>query len=280
MHPTTLGVIGLGAIGGSVAWQAVRAGVPRVRGFAAHPRDGAAALRSGAVTELAEDVRGVTRGADLVVVAIPPRATVELLGTLAPELGPGTLCTDVASVKAPVMHRALELGIAGHFAGSHPFAGTERSGFAAARPDRFRDAVVYVTAADGGERAADEVADFWERVLEAQPVRVDPVEHDRLLGWTSHLPQAVASALALALARHGPKGARYGAGARSTTRLAASDSAMWTDILLMNREQLLAALGAVETTMHDLRGALESGDARAVERWLEQGAAWRRRIDP
>ena len=77
---------------------------------------------------------------------------------------------------------------------------------------------------------------FWEQVLEAQPVLIDAAAHDRQLAWTSHLPQAVAYALAKALADRGLAGVSFGTGARDTTRLAASSPDMWIDILLYNRD--------------------------------------------
>lgn len=278
MRPTTLGVIGLGAIGGSVAWQAARAGIPRVVGYTTHPPDGAAALRAGAVTELARDPVSVAQHADFLVLAAPPEPTLELLRAVADTVSDRrAYCTDVTSVKAPVMALAQELALAPVFAGSHPFAGTHESGFRAARPDRFAGQVVYVTPLEDGERAAREVADFWQRVLGAEVVTVSAGRHDAVLARTSHLPQAVASALAVALARHGPDGARYGSGALSTTRLAASNAALWTEVLLLNRDHVCDALTEFDAGLVELREALTAGDAGRVRHWLETGLAWRSR---
>jgi prephenate dehydrogenase len=107
-------------------------------------------------------------------------------------------------------------------------------------------------------------------------VTLDPRAHDQLLAWTSHLPQAAASALAVALARAGPSGVTYGTGARDTTRLAASSVEMWRDILLLNREAVLAAMDGLEDQLGGLRQALASANVAALTQWLEAGAAWRR----
>src|SRR6185295_6620900 len=133
----------------------------------------------------------------------------------------------------------------------HPLAGTHGSGFTAARPDRLRGCIVYVceTGAPGGDRAARRVMSFWEQVLEAQPVLIDPVAHDRQLAWTSHLPQAVASALAKTLADRGLAGVSFGTGARDTTRLAASSPDLWLDILLYNREAIVEAVATTEASL-------------------------------
>ena len=86
------------------------------------------------------------------------------------------------------------------FAGSHPLAGTHVSGFAASDGSLFEGALVYVIPVDGGEHAHDEVVHFWKDVMGAHPVTIEAEQHDQLLAWTSHLPQSVASALAVAVA--------------------------------------------------------------------------------
>jgi prephenate dehydrogenase len=271
MRPESLGVIGLGAIGGSVAWSAVQAGVPRVIGYAPVPAEAVGALKSGAITEIADSPGRVVEAADLVVLAGPPSAVLQLLSALrGPLLERRVWCTDVASVKLPIVALAERLGLAAVFAGSHPFAGTHESGFSAARPSLLHRAVVYVTPLADGEAAGREIADFWAPVVEG------PAEHDRMVAWTSHLPQAVASALAVALAQSGPRG-RYGGGAGDTTRLAASNATMWHDILLLNREHVLRGLEALEDEVGHLRRALVEGDGRALTKWLETARAWRRR---
>jgi prephenate dehydrogenase len=188
--------------------------------------------------------------------------------------------TDVGSVKRAIIARAERLGLADRFAGSHPMAGTHLRGFAAARADLFRGAVVYVTpCAAAASNAAREIAHFWESVLEAHPVILDAGRHDAQLAATSHVPQVVASLLADYLARHAPPGASLGRGAIDTTRLAASDPALWTEILLMNRDELLPALRALEESLGTAERALEMGDAPALTAWLTRAAVWRRRVD-
>jgi prephenate dehydrogenase len=280
MKPDTLGVIGLGAIGGSVAWQAAQSGIRRVVGYSPVGGEAVAAAKAGAITDVATTVREVADRADLLVIAAPPGATLAQLRSVAGAVrGRGTLCTDVSSVKAPVVRLAEELGIGHRFAGSHPLAGTHRMGFAAARLDLLTNAIVYVTPAREGEEAAREIVDFWSGVYGAGPVLIDAAAHDGLVAWTSHLPQATASALAAAFARAGPTGVTYGSGARDTTRLAASSTEMWRDILMLNREGVLRALDGLEDQLGELRQALCTGDGTALIDWLEAGAAWRRRLD-
>ncbi|GBD33070.1 MAG: hypothetical protein KatS3mg081_0149 [Gemmatimonadales bacterium] len=279
MKPDVLGVIGLGAMGGSLAWHAVRAGVERVVGYTPVPAEGAAALKAGAITELVGDPQSVVLRSDLVVLAAPPAANLQLLGKLEQQIKQQkTLCTDLTSVKLAVVRKAAALGLDRFFAGSHPLTGTDGSGFQAAGAVKYREAVVYVTPLPEGEAAAREIADFWASVLEAAPVFCDAADHDRMLAWTSHLPQVVASALAATLARLGPKAVTYGPGARDTTRLAASSPEMWRDILLLNREAVLEALAGMEDELGTLRSLLSASSAAELLGWLEKGRTWRRRL--
>jgi prephenate dehydrogenase len=281
VRPSSLAVIGLGAIGGSLAWQARLAGISRVVGFSHSRDDGVGALRASAVTELADSAARAMRGAELVVLAVPAQVTLDLIGRLQPALEPGAVLTDVCSVKAPVVARAAAEGLGDRFAGAHPLAGTHESGFVAARPDRLRGCVVYVceTGEPGGDLAARRVMSFWRQVLEAQPVLIDSEAHDRQLAWTSHLPQAVASALAKALGDRGLAGLSFGAGARDTTRLAASSPDMWLDILLYNSTAVVEALDAVENSLAALRLLIAAGDADGLRRYLSDARRFREGIE-
>jgi prephenate dehydrogenase len=279
VRPDVLAVIGLGAIGGSVAWQARLAGVPRVVGFVPDEAEAAAAAAAGAVTDVVDSADRATRGADLVVLATPPHITMDLIGRLAAGLEPGTILTDVASVKTPVMRCAVSAGLADRFAGGHPLAGTHGSGFAYARPDMLRGCSVYVcTTGAQGQAAADAVMEFWEHTMEASPTLIDPAVHDRQLAWTSHLPQAVAYALGNALSRLALTPESFGSGARDTTRLAGSNPELWLDVFRQNREAVLAALDGAGSSLTELRSLIASGDEAGLLAYLARSAAFRREL--
>jgi len=239
-----------------------------------------AAAQQGALDDAPHHPQDVARAADLLVLAAPPAANLDLLERLVPLLRPQALVTDVGSVKRAIVERAGRLGVGARFAGSHPFAGTHRRGFEGSQADLFRGAVVYITPAAGGEAAAREVAHFWSDVCEAHPVVLDAARHDAQVAVTSHVPQVVASLLGNFLSDRMPPGATLGPGARDTTRLAAGSAALWTEILLMNRDAVLPALRALEEPLGEIERALEAGDAAAVSAWLTRAADWRRRFDP
>jgi prephenate dehydrogenase len=280
VYPSSLGVIGLGAIGGSLAWQARVAGVPRVIGYSLRRADGVQALKAMAITELADAPAGAAE-AELVVLAVPPEPTLELMATLAPRVQGRAVMTDVCSVKAPIIRQALACGLGESFAGGHPLAGTHETGFTSARPDRFRGCVVYIceTGESGGHRAGGRVASFWEDVLEASPVRIDAEAHDRQLAWTSHLPQAVAYALAKTLADQGLAGVSFGSGARDTTRLAGSSPELWVEVLRHNATAVGQALEQTEQSLAELRNLLASGDENGLQRFLEAARVFRQGIE-
>jgi len=280
VRPTHLGIIGLGAIGGSLARQGKLAGVATIIGWSPEPTERALAAQQGALDDAPARATDVARAADLLILAAPPAANLAQLAAVVPHLKPGALVTDVGSVKRGIVARAEQLGIGSRFAGSHPLAGTHRHGFEASRADLFRGVVVYVTPCRDGAGAAREIAHFWEDVLGAVPVVLEAARHDAQLAATSHVPQVVASLLGDFLARHAPPGSSFGAGAADTTRLAASEPALWTEILLLNRDEILPALRALEESLGTVERALEAGDAAALTAWLTRAAEWRRRIAP
>ncbi|MEP6573322.1 MAG: prephenate dehydrogenase/arogenate dehydrogenase family protein [Gemmatimonadota bacterium] len=281
MRPDSLAVIGLGAIGGSLAWQARLAGIEVVTGYSSQRSEGVLAAKAGALTHIEDSPERAVRQAQFVVLATPPAATLELLERIRPHLAPGAFVSDVCSVKRAVIERARETGLSAQFAGAHPLAGTHESGWAAARPDRLKGAVVYVcpTGTAEGDIAARAVMGFWREVLGAEPVLIDAEAHDRQLAWTSHLPQAVASALSSALARHTSTGVSFGSGARDTTRLAGSSPEMWSEIFLQNSRPVQEALKGMEFVLAELRRCLAENDEAGLRTILSEAKAFRGLLD-
>src|SRR5712675_230214 len=234
VRPQTLGLIGLGAIGGSIARQVKQPGNRggdgiSVVGWSPEPAERALAAQHGALDDAPPRAADVARVADLLALAAPPTANLAQLEALIPHLKTGAFVTDVGSVKRGIVARAERLGAANRFAGSHPLAGTHRHGFEAARADLFRGAVVYVTpcAGPGGPDAAREIVHFWEDVLGAEPVVLDAAQHDAQLAAAGHGLAAGrfsrAARAARIVDRHGRR--RYDAAGRQRTRLMDGDPA-------------------------------------------------------
>lgn len=275
MRPTTLGVIGLGAIGGSLAWAARRAGV-RAYGWSPRPAERVRAVQLGALDDAPGSAEDVARRADLLVLAVPHDAGMQLLAALAGLLRKGALVTDVASVKATVAARARALGLADRFAGSHPFVEIGGAGFDAARPERLRGALVYVCPTGDAPEPAREVAHFWEDVAGAQAVVLDPERHDAQVAWTAHLARVVGGAVTAALAANVPAGATPSTSTCEASRWASGPPSEQLETLLANRAELVPAIRAVEAELARYRSGLETGDTDALRECLAAGAAWRR----
>ena len=277
MKPSKISVLAPGLIGGSVALACARA-FPNTSLFVwSRKKESLAPVQTAlARAKTGTDLAGAA-GSDLIVLGAPASALAALVKNLLPHLSPRTIVTDVASVKAPVEKELAPLlqGRA-RWIGSHPMAGSEDSGFTAARADLFQGAPVILT--PGKDTAPDTVSDitlFWQS-LGARVTRLDSEEHDRQVARISHLPHAVAAALVHAAGSSGLSLA--GPGYRDTTRIAAGPSALWAEILLGNRREVLAGLKDLRTGLQGLEAALEKGDATALAKFLDEAARIRRHL--
>jgi prephenate dehydrogenase len=270
--PATVGIVGLGLIGGSLARDLAGLGA-RVVAVERDPASLHAARAAdilhagGAEPELLDD-------AGAVILALPPRTAVGMLPGLAPHLRRARWVTDVAGTKTSILAAARAAGLGPRFVGSHPMAGGTGSGFGASRAGLFRGARVYLCAGEATADVAAATHGFWER-LGGVCVPIAAGEHDRRCAWASHLPQFAATTLAATLHRAGIDTTDLGAGGRDATRLAASAAALWTELAADNGGHLAAALEALHAGLGDLLAALRSGDAAAVAALLEEGRRWR-----
>ncbi|MGH7552387.1 MAG: prephenate dehydrogenase, partial [Longimicrobiales bacterium] len=229
--------------------------------------------REDGVAELVtSDARAAIDGADLVVYATPVSVTIDLLREHAPLLATVAAVTDVGSVKIAVMAAAGDAGITDRFVGGHPMCGREQSGYSSAVADLFTGATVWLVP---GSRAAplDSVSELWQS-LGGIPRVTDAAAHDRLVAWTSHLPQLLASVLGGALGAGDVARDALGPGGRDVARLARSPASLWTDILLQNRSNLEGPVAASLDRMTAFAEALQRGDRAALRQLLEEANAW------
>jgi prephenate dehydrogenase len=272
-------VVGVGLLGGSVARAARAHGLAReIVGVGRDAARLAPALADGTLDRAVTDVAGGVRDADLVVLAATVAANERLLPAVAAAVRPGTVITDVGSTKRGIVRVAERLAAARPlaFVGSHPMAGSERSGYAAARTDLFAGAAVIVTPGDASDAAAVKtVTGFWE-ALGARVSVLDPDVHDRVVALISHLPHLVADALVDAVVRSEPVALDFaGRGFKDTTRIAAADPRMWQEIFLANTDALASALVAFRTALADLERLVGAGDPAALEAALARIATAR-----
>jgi prephenate dehydrogenase len=262
-------IVGTGLIGGSFALAARQAGFSgRVVGCDREPVLEQAGKR-GAIDAGFSDPAEAARGADVILLATPVGAIIDLIERIGPTAPPHSLLTDVGSTKAEIAARAR--AVFGQQAGQrflpgHPMAGREQGGIENADAGLFRGAVWATTPLAEISTLA---AEFLELVasMGARVLSMDVERHDRLCAWLSHLPQMVATTLAAGLAEEfgaDPQALELaGPALREMTRTAASPYGMWRDIALTNRNNLQEALLQLEQRLAHLRENLSTRELAA-----------------
>jgi prephenate dehydrogenase len=208
--------------------------------------------------------------ADLVVLCTPIRQFPEAMRILASAVVPGTVITDVGSTKADVMRWAAEiLPRSVHFIGSHPMAGSEKSGPDAARDNLYENAVCLLCTPPGApEEPVQRIRGLWQ-TLGMRLITLPADTHDQWVATISHLPHALAFALVTTAASHPEMLQAVAGGFLDTTRVASSDASMWTDIFLTNKAALVAALDAFSHDLSTLRSAIAGGNEPSIRDYLK-----------
>jgi len=265
-------IIGTGLIGGSFALALKKR---RFQG-AIVGCDRAPVLRRarevGAISSGSIHLGEAVRGSDVILLATPVGAIIDLIARLGPALPSKVLLTDVGSTKAEVVQSARNtFGKAAprRFLAGHPMAGKEQSGVEFADADLFEGAAWFVTPLLGQNPHSGLSGDFldWVERIGARIVGMNAEDHDRLCAWISHLPQMISTALAATLVdEFGEDAPLLDAGGRALremTRIAASPYSMWRDIALTNRNNLQRALSRLEQRLAHIRENLDTRELAA-----------------
>jgi prephenate dehydrogenase len=281
--PDSFAILAPGLLGGSVAMAARHYGAAgRITLWARRP-EVRLKLREQPWCDAAVDTpEEAVREAKIVVVCAPVDQIVPLIRQIAPALSPGAIITDVGSVKAEICRLAVT-ALAGRarFVGSHPMAGSEKTGWEHGRADLFSRRVTFVTPLEETDRdALQRIAAFWT-ALESDVVTVAPDTHDEIVAHISHLPQVLASTLCAALGKRDARWRNFsGGGLRDTTRIAGGDPKLWKTILEQNRDEVLRALRHYQDELHGMERALANRDWFEVQAILERGKSYRDQFRP
>jgi len=266
-----LGVIGCGLMGGSFALALKRAGlVKRVIGYSKSPSTTELARRMGVIDTAAESALLAVSGSDIVLIAVPVSATEATFKAIRHLMEPNVLFMDVGSTKRDVVdtaRRVLRERI-GTFVPAHPIAGKESAGVQHADASLYEGRQVILTPLPQTPAAlVQRATDVWS-AIGAQVLKMSPENHDAAFAAVSHLPHLLAFAYFNAIANQ-TSGRDYlslaGPGFRDFTRIAASDPAIWRDILVANREEVLRQIGRFRVSLESFEQALTSGNAQAAE---------------
>jgi len=269
----TVAILGTGLIGGSIAHALAERSPSTPLRLLSTKRSLSKTRAAFPEAFVSLDPAKVVRGAEFVVLATPVGIMPALAETVAPHLSPEAIVTDAASTKRAIVVK-LERILKNHYVGSHPMAGSEQSGIAAARGALFDGATCIITPTPRSRHTAT-VERFW-RLLGMRTLRCTPAQHDRLVAQVSHLPHALAATLISAVSPAAFPLA--GSGLRDTTRIAAGNPGMWTEILLENRASVLDAFKKFEREFSRLRTLIETADSTRINDYLSRAQTLRNKL--
>lgn len=278
-----LALIGCGLMGGSFALALRQAGaVAQVAGFSASEGTRQKALQLGVIDVACTSAAHAVQDADLVLVAVPVRATEATLRAIDGALCPDALVMDVGSTKGDVVNAArgaLKKHLA-NFVPAHPVTGKEVAGIEHADAALYRNHQVILTPLPENPTERVLLAHQVWQALGSRVIELSPEAHDASFAAVSHLPHLAAFALVNAVARQ-PHGARHlgmaGPGFRDFSRIAASDPNVWRDILLANRDEVLHQCTLMRETLHEMEVAMKAGDAERLHALISEASQTRSR---
>ena len=262
-----IAIVGMGLIGGSIG-MAVRkkrlAG--KVMGIARRKESLEKALEKGAIDKGTTETADSLKNADLVIVALPVGVIPETVRQMAPHLKPGCIITDVGSTKKNIVDtidRFLPERLC--FIGSHPLAGSEKSGIDSARDSLFTNTTCIVTPGKHSPpESVNRLRGFWE-ALETQVLVMPPGDHDLIVALTSHLPHLAAAGLVNLVEDFSHKDNRIlsavASGFRDTTRIAGSSPVLWHDICMSNRKTMASVLRTYREALEKIEQSITQGES-------------------
>ena len=291
VHFKQVTIVGVGLIGGSMGMILKEQGLAdRVVGVGRSLANLDLAVERGAIDAYERDPKAAMPGAELVILATPVESFAGHLEEWGPVLDPGTIVSDVGSVKGSLVKQVESLVPAGvHFVGAHPIAGKETSGVGDGSVDLFTGALCLITPTGNTDpQALLTVRRVWE-AMGAVVRSIDPFEHDWILGAVSHLPHVAAFALMNALmdleqqtdAGNNDRCSLLdysGGGLRDTTRIAASSPEIWRTIFLENPDNLLIMIEALEKHLQRFKALIRAKDGPGLEREIARAREARQRL--
>ncbi|WP_103105479.1 prephenate dehydrogenase [Brevibacillus reuszeri] len=281
MKKTTVAVIGVGLIGGSIALSMRRDPNIRVVGYDVRQDCLDKALTLGVIHAGTTDLQTAVREANVIFLASPVEqifSTLRLLTEL--DLQDDVIITDVGSTKSNIVSQALAV-IPEHvtFIGGHPMAGSHKSGVEAASDRLMENAYYVLTPALGTDQKKLERLTELLALTRAKVVHMDANTHDQVVGAVSHFPHVLASALVNLVAGYDDENAwhaRLAAGGfRDITRIASSNPRMWRDVLLQNRDHILKIANDWSNALQDVVALVEKGDPDGIEHFFKTARDFR-----
>lgn len=280
MKINTVGFIGLGLIGGSLA-KSIRRFHPDMTliGYNRSRASLVAALEDGTLNQALDTIGEGFSGCNAIFLCAPVEVNIRCMEKLRGIVRPDCLITDVGSVKSPIHRAVKELGLTRQFIGGHPMAGSERVGYANASDHLLENAYFILTPT---EDSPAEMLDAYRELAESigtLPVIMDPQEHDRVTAAVSHLPHVIAYTLVNCVreadTKDGIMRQLAAGGFKDITRIASSSPEMWEQICEENRDAILEVLRSYEKALAGMEHAIASGDGGYLRREFEEARRYR-----
>ncbi|MBR5116512.1 MAG: prephenate dehydrogenase/arogenate dehydrogenase family protein, partial [Lachnospiraceae bacterium] len=269
-QPSVIAFIGLGLIGGSIAKAMNRLSEkPRLMAWNPHMEKVQASIDEGVIDEALDSLTDPRLGeADLVFLCAPVQKNRENLKTILPFLKATATVTDIGSVKTDIHEAAIELGLEDRFVGGHPMAGSERTGYFAAKERLLENAYYIITASERAEESRIEMMTGLAASLGALPIRMDYREHDRVVAAVSHVPHVIAASLVHLVEdndnpEHLMKTIAAG-GFKDITRIASSSPQMWEEICMTNGDNITGLLQKYIDALMAIRDTIGSRKASDI----------------
>jgi prephenate dehydrogenase len=274
-------VIGVGLLGASFALAAKEGRVcGHLRGYGRSEANLMRAQERGIINDYSLNLQEACDGADLILLSTPVGSFRPIVEEIRKGLSKGAIVTDVGSVKGQLVYDLEALMPEGvRYVGSHPIAGSHRSGSDEARPDLYRNSRCIVTPTETSDQEARErIISLWERLGSRVEV-MNPFRHDEIYAAVSHLPHLIAYAMVNTVGAIDQSYISYaGQGFKDSTRIALSSPEMWRDISLLNRDNLISFTGIFRENLDRILKCMEEGDGSGVERELRQAQELRQRL--
>ncbi len=264
-------IVGVGLIGGSLALAIKKKKLANeIIGVSRHEKTLFLAKKKGVIDKGALDISAVSE-ADLVILSAPVEAILKLAPLLAKVVRPDCIVCDVGSTKQEIVSKLDALF--SYYVGAHPLAGSEKRGVSYSNPDIFKGSLCILTpTGKTNAQALLKVKKIWDRIG-ARLVCLSSEAHDNIVAYISHLPHIAAFSLSGAVPQEYLKFASTGF--KDTTRIAASDAEIWSDIFLSNQKNILKAINAFQDKLSKIKSAVETKDRKALDRILVQAKAKR-----
>ena len=283
MKIETVGFIGLGLIGGSLA-KAIKMYYPEIRILAyMRSRDTLeAAVREGTVDQACEAVDEAFASCDLIYLCAPVSTNARYLEKLKTFLPDSCLLTDVGSTKTDIHEKVRALGLTDRFIGGHPMAGSEKTGYENAKPHLIENAYYIITPGEKVPAGTVEQFTAFTASLKALPLVLDYRQHDFITACVSHLPHLIASSLVeLVKDLDSPQELMKqiaAGGFKDITRIASSSPEMWEQVCMTNSSNILKALEHYQGQLETLHRQLEEKDSKGIHSFFAAARDYRNSI--